>query len=244
MKPALAPELTRAFESPAASRFMARLFALPRFAHHPDCHCFDAHVLRFGPLVLCLGCTSMSAGAIAGAVCAATVARSDMAPSGWIGTAATVSCGVLLYAPTLAQPFCQRKTFKIVARTLLGLAVVCLWIGGMMLPPIDAPGVLARLVFVLAFRQVYVTTLSLRATHTPDPCLQCGTTTYPFCKDNQPRVAHLVADLRRTATPADAAFVEFAAQLAGVCSPRHSVDILQQRSAHADRSRGCHPARR
>jgi len=233
-------DAAKPFLSQAGRRFMDLLFAFPRFAHHPDCSCFDAHVLRIGQLVLCLGCTCMAAGALSATAILFLLFLSHGIPSGWRGTIAFVVIGVCLYSPTLFQPFCQQKPFKIIARFLLGAATAVLSVGGLVLPPLDAIGFAARVAFVVIFRWVYMTTLKQRAKWTPDPCSRCGNLVYPFCKDNRPRVVSLVADLRQQAGAEDAAFVVFAAALAGDDTLGASVDVTTVRALVGKRSTPCH----
>jgi len=106
--------------------------------------------------------------------------------------------------------------------------------------PLDAIGFAARLAFVVIFRWVYMATLTQRAKWTPDPCSRCGNLVYPFCQDNRPRVVSLVADLRQQAGAEDAAFVAFAAALAGDDTLGASVDVTTVRALVGKRSTPCH----
>lgn len=222
-------------------RFMDRLFAFPRLAHHPDCACYDAHVLRMGGLVLCLGCTCMAAGAVAAA---GLLARSWLGgrgfTDGWPGTLTMGASGLALYIPTLIQPFCQRKAFKIVSRSMLGAAVVVLGTAGLLLPPLDAAGLAFRAVFAVTFRIVLQATLRQRARFTPDPCARCRPTVYPFCEGNRHRVAGLLEELRRSAGPGDAEFVAFAAALAGDPTSGATVEITSLRVIARPGAKACH----
>jgi hypothetical protein len=132
---------------------------------------------------------------------------------GWQNAISAIGGGIGLYLPTLFQPFCQWKPYKIVARFLLGVAVVGILAGGLLLPPIDPLGLTARAAFVPAFWLVLKATLRQRARHTRDPCINCRPAAYPFCQDNRPRVASLLAELRQRADASDAEFVSFATAL-------------------------------
>lgn len=244
MNERLPAELSKAFASHIASRFMREVFSVSRFAHHPGCKCFDAHVLRFKALTLCLGCTCLAVGAAIGTTTAWAMYLAQAMPFGWLGTIVFVISGVALYLPTLLQPFHQHKPFKVLARTLLGVAIVLLWVGGFVLAPMDFLGVAARLAFMLVFIAVYRATLRQRAKYTPDPCRQCEPATFPFCKDNQPRIDALVAELRKVAAPEETAFLAFAAALAGEASPHDIVEVLQMRSTVPTTTGGCHSRRR
>lgn len=232
----------QAFRSPAAIRFMDRLFSTPRLAHHPDCACYDAHVLRFGQFVLCLGCTCMAAGAAAAAVTLIAGWLLGGFSRGWPATPTMGVVGLALYAPTLIQPFCQRKPFKVLARFLLGAAVIVLGTAGLILPPLDAVGLVVRVGFMAAFWIVFKATLRQRARFTPDPCARCRPTVYPFCEGNRQRVAGLLEELRRSAGPDDAEFVAFAAALAGDPASGATVEVTSLHALARPEARACHRA--
>jgi hypothetical protein len=207
--------LAPAFRSEAASWFMERLYSLPALAHHPNCSCFDRHVLRLGRLVLCLGCTCAAAGAVLACVLLAWVYGEATSVVQTTGVTGFMIIGVGLYTPTLLQPFCQAKPYKMLARTMLGMGVVVLWVGALVLLPLDMQGFALRICFVIIFWLVYRWTLWMRGAFTPDPCRRCSSAGYPFCPDNQRRLMTLVRELERRARPEDAAFVAFANALSG-----------------------------
>lgn len=180
--------------SPALRRFARRLFAHPPLAHHPTCRCYDAHLLRLGPLAVCLGCTCLGLGAVAGLLACPTVAD--------LGPLAVFLLGVVLYLPTLAQPFVRAKPFRAVSRLMLGASLPLLWFGGFALPPLTAAGFGARLGFVLLFAAVFRVSLWMRARFTPRPCDACPHGRYPLCEGNAGRVARLLAELRSVAPDA------------------------------------------
>jgi hypothetical protein len=203
-------------DSPAAKWFVAQLCHTPRFAHHPTCRCYDNHLIRVGATALCLGCTCLAMGA--------TIAIAILGSLCWqywtelvaIGTWPFVWLGVALYAPALVQPFVQRKSFKIVSRFLLGVAVPCLWFGAIVLLPRDAWGMVLRGVFLLVFWRTYHITQWFRARYTSSACERCSEGAYPFCRDNRDRMISLLDELQARARPEDHQFVDFAAALAGL----------------------------
>lgn len=221
------------FMTPVGLWFLDKLFSSPQFAHHPPCRCYDDHVLRCGRFILCLGCTCMLAGASLGIAALACSLVQQIVGFGWHGAMPAIGAGVGLYLPTLLQPFWQWKPYKIVARFLLGMAVVALFTGGLLLPPLSILGSTARAVFVVTFWLVFKATLRHRASHTPDPCSRCSPAVYPFCQDNRPRVASLLAELRRRAGPGDEQFVSFAAALAGEETAGVQVEVTPLRSLAA-----------
>lgn len=219
--------------SQAASWFMDRLFSTPWLSHHPPCRCYDGHVFRCGKLVLCLGCTCLGAGlVIASATCAWLKVQGCMGFE-WLSAVTALGSGVMLYLPTLLQPYCQWKPYKIMARFLLGMGVVGILAGGLLLPPLDSLAVVTRVVFVPIFWLVFKATLRQRARFTPDPCSRCSPAMYPFCENNRPRVAALLTELRRRAKPEDKAFVAFATALAGEDNLAARVEIMPLRSLAA-----------
>jgi hypothetical protein len=237
------PEIARAFNGATGRDFMARLFAIPPFAHHPDCGCYDAHVLRFGKLVLCLGCFCVGAGAVLASLSILLLSGEWLvAGRGWWGSAWFLCSGVILYAPSLIQPFLQHKAFTLASRSSLGAAIVLLLVGGLFLPPLDAVGFIARGLFLVVFRGVYRATLRFRERFTPDPCLRCGNAVYPFCKDNRPRLVALLEALRRRAGPEDVAIVAFATALAAETPSANEVEveILSLRPSGEADSPSCH----
>jgi hypothetical protein len=215
-RPADDARLAFPFMSGNGRLFMSRLFALPPFAHHPDCACYDSHLLRVCGHPLCLGCTSMLAGAVLTALILLALWRAHMTPAGWPHALLFGTLGILLFLPTLLQPFRQIKIFKILSRMALGAAVIVLWTAGMLLLPLDPAGWLARLGFVLAFFVTLKATLRFRSRFTPDPSACCSPRRYPFCASNRSRVERLLAELRESASPGDQEFLAFADAL--VCS--------------------------
>ncbi|MGL4555238.1 MAG: hypothetical protein ACRC33_29070, partial [Gemmataceae bacterium] len=176
-------------------RFARRLFAHPPLAHHPTCRCYDAHLIRVGPVALCLGCTCLGVGVAAGLLTTPALAG--------LGAGPLFLAGVGLYLPTLAQPFVQVRAFKAAARLLLGAAIVLLWLGGFVLPPLTPAGAGVRVGFVALFAAVFRLSMRLRARFTPRPCDICPHGRYPLCEGNTGRVERLLDELR-AASPADA----------------------------------------
>jgi hypothetical protein len=91
---------------------LARIGRLRRGAHHPDCYRYDHHLVRIGGTALCLGCVSLWTGVVLGAV--------TWLAGPLVATVPRVAVGVALTLPTIAQPFVQKKPFKVAARTALG----------------------------------------------------------------------------------------------------------------------------
>ncbi len=176
-------------ETPAARRLVRELFRHPPWAHHPTCRCFDGHLLRIGRLALCLGCTCLAAGLITGGVALLWAWRHEP----WLlHPWAVFGVGLLLFVPTLVQPFWQHKGFKAASRFALGLCLPCVLTAGLILPPLSALGWLARAGFVAFFLATYRFASWLRRRYTPDPCATCPHGRYPFCADNLPRVRRLI----------------------------------------------------
>lgn len=172
-----------------ADAFRRRLFAYPPLAHHPTCRCYDGHLLRFGPVALCLGCTLLGVGVVLG-----LIAFPLLAP---LGGLRLFLLALALFLPTLVQPFVQVKAVKAASRLLLGASVPLMWFAAWLLPPWDAAGVVVRLGFVALFAAVYRFSTWLRKRYTPRPCDTCPHGRYPLCEGNRSRVERLLSELRR-----------------------------------------------
>lgn len=168
-----------------------RLFRYPPWAHHPTCSCFDGHLLRFGSFAVCLGCACLAVGILG---CALFLMWAWNEEPWLLHRWGLLGVGVLCWLPTLVQPFCQAKAFKIASRLLLGCSLPCLMLAGLFLPPLDAVGMILRLLFVLVFVVVYVLSMRLRKRFTPDPCASCPHGRWPFCAENMPRVRQQLKD--------------------------------------------------
>lgn len=106
-----------------------------RFAHHPTCRCYDHHLIRCGRWCFCLGCTCLIIGIVITSFLVLFLHVLGIEFEGlkpiwlFVGT-------LLLLIPTFIQIRYQRKTFKIISRTLLGSCIVLSFhIGVFMLPP-------------------------------------------------------------------------------------------------------------
>jgi hypothetical protein len=93
-----------------------------------------------------------------------------------------------LIAPTAAQPFIQKKSFKIFSRTALGFGTSSYFATGML---ITAPLLniwLFRLLMFVVFGVIYFALTKLRIKFSQDPCKSCPLGTYPICDWNLPRL--------------------------------------------------------
>jgi len=218
-----------AFGSEAARWFMAQVYSQPRLAHHPDCRCFDNHVLRVGSLTLCLGCTCVVCGAVAAGAALWCLWAYHREWALGCGASGFLVGGILLFVPTLAQPFLQVKPFKMVARFMLGAAIVVLWFGAMAILPLTSVGLGLRFVFVGIFAGVFRATQWQRARYAKDPCRDCPGPKYPFCQDRRNRLQPLINKLEAVAKPEDAPFVLFARALVGQSGDGISVEFAELR---------------
>ena len=226
---AIAEAVRPAFGSEAARWFMAQVYSQPRLAHHPDCRCFDNHVLRVGSLALCLGCTCVVCGAVAAGAALWCLWAYHREWALGCGASGFLVGGILLFVPTLAQPFLQVKPFKMVARFMLGAAIVVLWFGAMAILPLTSVGIGLRFVFVGVFAGVFRATQWQRARYAKDPCRDCPGPKYPFCQDRRNRLQPLINQLEAVAKPEDAPFVLFARALVGQSGDGISVEFADLR---------------
>lgn len=190
--------------------FFRRLNRYPRFAHHPVCGCFDHHLIRFGNVAVCLGCTCVTAGAVAMTALVAFLNATTTVPvvlSSWWGI---WTIGVFLYLPALLQPFFQSKAAKVMFRTALGASIVLLWYGALWAVPWHSWGLVLKAGFVLGFVAVFRMTLRFRARYTPDPLQLCKRGCYPLCEGNRNRLTALLNEARLRCGTSDPEFLGFA----------------------------------
>jgi len=151
-------------------------------AHHPHCDRFQHHLIWIGKRPLCLGCTSMIAGAGLGVIALFFVPWSKVTVVGWI-----VVHGLPLVA-TIVQPWIQLKAFKILSRSLLGATVASYWITGTLLLRVEAPRIVWIVAMSAAFATIYVALKTVRNRFPNDPCNDCPLGTFPTCDWNLPRL--------------------------------------------------------
>ena len=107
---------------------------------------------------------------------------SEIRLSSWIALHA------ILVAPTGVQPFLQAKPFKIVSRTLLGVAASSYWLSGVLYVQFPVSKPVAVLVMAVAFAIVLAGLTDLRRRFPADPCRDCPLGRYPTCEWNLPRL--------------------------------------------------------
>lgn len=214
-------------DSSLSEGFFTAVYGLPAFAHHPTCDCYDGHLLRFGKISLCLGCVCLTSGAVffVSLFLVAQLVYQPLLPMkslvvSWL-------FGLVLFSPTLAQPFLQRKAFKVLSRFLLGGSIVCLFYGAIFLIPFTLMGILIRIVFCLFFRFVYRKTQRFRDQYTADPKEKCSRGCFPFCEGNRERLQSILEDIK--ANPkAEPEFINFAQSF--VESKTGEVEVFDDRA--------------
>ena len=189
--------------SPHASWYFSQVYGQPRFAHHPVCECYENHLLRFGKVDFCLGCSCAYLGGIATALLLIYLWVTDSLPAYMLSCASAVGFGLVMFAPTLIQPIYQKKLFKIVSRTCLGVSVVVLCWSAAFLLSFDPIGFLLRIVFVFVFITTYKLTCIYRKEITANPKQKCGDGDYPFCVGNRRHLSHAYQALVKRAEPND-----------------------------------------
>jgi len=136
-------------------------------AHHPHCHRYDHHLIWIAGRPLCLGCTSLAIGAVLAASTLTFVPWAQVTVETWIVG------HLLLLMPTGLQPWCQRKSFKIIARTLLGMTSVSYWISGTFFLRSPWPRWMWVASMACAFGLSHQLLTRIRTSQTPDPCQSC-----------------------------------------------------------------------
>jgi hypothetical protein len=167
------------------------LCRLSPLAHHPDCPCFDDHLIRVGRLALCLGCTSLSIGLCLGSAIIYLAVVFHPIATVRAGCFGHVLVGLACFVPTLVQPYWQKRWFKITARCALGVAIVFLWFGSIALLPETLFGMVLRGVFLSVFFAVATGTMAIRKRHMRQVWRGCKSGGFPFCKENLSRKAFL-----------------------------------------------------
>jgi hypothetical protein len=201
------------FDSPHAEWFFSKVHHFPRFAHHPPCDCYDNHVLRIGPWILCLGCTCLAAGIVIAFSGLIVLAANRLIPALLQDAVWSSSLGVGLYLPTLPQPFFQWKPFKMASRFLLGIAIIVLAFTILYVVPWTLVGCAWKLAMSVVFYLVLMQTLEFRRRFTPDPSRSCDAGCYPFCQGNRQRLSAVLEQLTIRVDDPGNPFVVFAEQL-------------------------------
>lgn len=155
-------------------------------AHHPHCDRHFNHLLWIAGHPLCLGCGCLYSGIFVGLFIGPLL--------GNIGFESWIALHGALVAPTAIQPFLQAKLFKIVARTLLGVATSSYWLSGVLFTEFPVPRLTAVLMMAIAFAIVLAGLTGLRRRFPADPCRDCPLGRYPTCEWNLPRLLGPIGD--------------------------------------------------
>lgn len=155
---------------------------LLRFAHHPHCDRHIHHLIWIRGRPLCLGCTCMAIGVPIGLVVAALIPWATVSLPLWIFGHA------LFVAPTAAQPFIQKKSYKIAARVLLGAASASYFLSGLVMQSYFSNTWLWRSCVLLAFATGFLALFKLRQKRINNPCDTCPLGAFPTCEWNMPRL--------------------------------------------------------
>jgi hypothetical protein len=168
------------------SKFVENLEWTPFLAHHPACRYHHNHLIWVNRVPLCLGCTMMSCGAIAGCAILLSTHFLTRLPFQYL-----LTVGVFLYLPAVFQVWVQYKPYKILARFSLGVAVVFLFYSGLILTPWSPWGVALRTGFLLIFWLVWTLTLRVRSRYSRSPCSRCPEGRFPICSYTASRIPKL-----------------------------------------------------
>jgi len=153
------------------------------FAHHPHCSRHSHHLIWVGGHPLCLGCSSLYSGVPIGIFVSSVTDWSEFGLATWIA----IHIAALL--PTVVQPFFQEKWFKILSRTLLGVACGSYFFSGMLKVAFffDNPWIW-RSAVIVAFLSLYALLSEWRRRNANDPCKMCPLGQFPTCDWNLPRL--------------------------------------------------------
>lgn len=192
-------------EESASRALLDRLTRISRVAHHPTCKYWSNHLIRVGPLSLCLGCTALAMGLVAGV--ATLVALRDS----WPDQELLFLLGLGLYLPTLLQIRWQAYWFKLTARALLGFAVAILLAVALFMDSWESLEGLAMHGLLLAIFVVSARlTLKLRSRRLDVPCDRCPEGRLPFCSWRKEEIRAALATAETSQLPpAFRRFLEF-----------------------------------
>ena len=147
------------------------------FAHHPTCYRHNHHLFRAFGLELCLGCTGLFLGIIIGVGIYLTT---DLLAS--FNLISIWAIGIILYLPTLIQPNMQFWPYKLISRTLLGVAIFIM-LSSLVLKidwfSIREVGI--AILYLIIFDITRRSTLRYRHVNIDDPCIDCPHGMHPFC---------------------------------------------------------------
>ena len=166
-------------------QFLSELQKLPSLAHHPSCKYYYNHLIWFGKTPLCMGCTMMSLGIVIGLLLL-PIFNLSILPFEYL-----LISGVLLYVPAVIQTKVQVRSYKLLARTLLGISVVFLTYAGLWLTPWSLVGIILRIGFLGIFLAVWQITLRLREQFSRSPCDRCPEGRFPVCSYTNERIQRL-----------------------------------------------------
>ena len=153
---------------------------LPIGSHHPPCPRHEHHIIWLFKHPFCLGCFSLYSGVLIGAVSCFFLLPGISLTNWFLLCTAGVS-------PTVLQPWMQKKTYKIFARFVLGVATIAWWFGAIGLGPIEFPDPLWTPICLLFFVGVALVLMTIRDRFTPNPCNQCPLGAFPTCSWNLDR---------------------------------------------------------
>ncbi len=158
---------------------LAVLGQYPPLAHHPTCARHDHHLLRPFGIPLCLGCVCLYGGFLVAGAGTVWWLPFRAEPSALV----VFACGVTAALPTFAQPFIQKKAFKILARTLLG-GGLALGVNATLASLVGPGGVLGAVAFLVTAVVLAALALLLRRRRSDDPCRGCPWGAFPLCAHN------------------------------------------------------------
>lgn len=178
-------------------------------AHHPDCSYHDHHIIRIMNHPFCLGCVSMYSGIGIGILLL------------WILHAQDVSWPLMLLIglglaplPYLQMHF-QKKWFKIMARSGLGIGS-SLFIGApLFFAPINPQGMFIRIAVIGIYVVLSRHALSRRQEKMDRPCDTCTEGVFPLCGWNKDKI--LSASNNNDLDSEGKEFLQMVAQ--SVCAP-------------------------
>ena len=176
-----------------AKWFVRQLFPNNRLAHHPVCRCYDGHLLRIGKLHLCLGCTSLGLGILLSLVTCGYLYHAGLLPHINGNAYGVFFGGILMFIPTIIQPFYQVKLFKIFSRFLLGCSIFATLSVVFIAIPWSGAGLALKGIGIAIFLSTINLTVRYRKHFTPPVICSCK---HPFCESNKANLNQILNALK------------------------------------------------
>lgn len=151
------------------------------FSHHPHCDKYHNHLIWFFERPFCLGCLCAYLGIFLGLCFGFYIEWNTRSEISW----ALIFLAILL--PSFLQPWLQIKIYKVISRTLLGVAVG-LSLHGIFKIETEISRILFIIIYLSIAFSLYKLFIFIRNSNLDNPCNDCELGVYPTCDWNLNRL--------------------------------------------------------